>query len=149
MEERAAGFILFRENGGRRKYLLIKNRRGGHWGFPKGHIEPGEDEFQAALREVAEEVQINNFKVLPGFRTVVRYTFWREANPVHKEVVLFLAQTEEDGEPLREEVEDMVWLPFQEAVNRITFSEQREALRQAEEWLNTHPKQAFEKKAKR
>jgi len=136
MEERAAGLILFREDGGRRKYLLIKNRRGGHWGFPKGHIEPGEDEFQAALREVAEEVRINNFQVLPGFRTVVRYTFWREAYPVHKEVVLFLAQTEEDGEPFREEVEDMVWLPFQEAVERITFPEQREALRQAEAWLS-------------
>jgi len=136
MEERAAGLILFREEGGRRKYLLIKNRRGGHWGFPKGHIEPGEDELQAALREVSEEVRINHFKVLPGFRTVVRYTFWREANPIHKEVVLFLAQTEEDGEPFWEEVEEMVWLPFREALERITFPEQKEALRQAESWLS-------------
>ena len=136
MEERAAGLILFREDGGRRKYLLIKNRRGGHWGFPKGHIEPGEDELQAALREVFEEVRINHFKVLPGFRTVVRYTFLREANPIHKEVVLFLAQTEEDGEPFREEVEEMVWLPFREALERITFPEQKEALRQAESWLS-------------
>lgn len=136
MEERAAGLILFREDSGRRKYLLIKNRRGGHWGFPKGHIEPGEDEFQAALREVAEEVRINHFRVVPGFRTVVRYTFRRDSDPVYKEVVLFLARTEEEGEPFREEVEDMVWLPFQEAVNRITFPEQREALRQAEAWLS-------------
>lgn len=139
MEERAAGLILFKEDAGRRKYLLIKNRRGGHWGFPKGHVEPGEDEFQAAVREAAEEVRINNFQVVPGFRTTVRYAFPRNEVLVRKEVVLFLARTEEEGEPFKEEVAEMLWLPFREAVNRITFAEQREALRQAEAWLNAPP----------
>lgn len=136
MEERAAGLILFRENSGRREYLLIKNRHGGHWGFPKGHVEPGEDDFQAALREAAEEVQIRQIQLVHGFRTLVRYTFPRQNKLVRKEVVLFLARTEEEGQPFREEVEDMVWLPFPEALQRITFAEQREALRQAENWLN-------------
>lgn len=138
MEERAAGLILFREDGGRRRYLLIKNRRGGHWGFPKGHVEPGEDEFQAAVREAAEEVRIKQFQVIPGFRTTVRYVFPRNAELVHKEVALFLARTEEEGEPFEDEVDDMLWLPFREALNRITFPEQREALRQAETWLAAH-----------
>ncbi len=137
MEERAAGLILFRENSGRREYLLIKNRRGGHWGFPKGHVEPGEDDFQAALREAAEEVRINQMQVIPGFRTVVRYSFPRENRLVKKEVVLFLARAEEEGEPFREEVDEMVWLPYQEALQRITFPEQRNALRQAEAWLQS------------
>ncbi len=136
MEERAAGLILFRENSGRREYLLIKNRRGGHWGFPKGHVEPGEDDFQAALREAAEEVHIRQIQLVPGFRTVVRYAFPRQNELVKKEVVLFLARTEEEGQPFREEVDDMVWLPFPEALKRITFPEQREALRQAENWLS-------------
>ncbi|MCS7216424.1 MAG: NUDIX domain-containing protein [Candidatus Bipolaricaulaceae bacterium] len=136
MEERAAGLILFRENCGRREYLLIKNRRGGHWGFPKGHVEPGEDDFQAALREAAEEVHIRRIQLIPGFRTVVRYAFPRQSALVRKEVVLFLARTDEEGQPFREEVEDMAWLPFPEALQRITFAEQREALRQAEDWLS-------------
>lgn len=135
MEERAAGLILFRENSGRREYLLIKNRRGGHWGFPKGHVEPGEDDFQAALREAAEEVNISRIQLVPGFRTVVRYNFSRQSGTVRKEVVLFLARTDEEGQPFREEVEDMAWLGFPEALRCITFAEQREALRQAEEWL--------------
>lgn len=136
MEERAAGLILFRENHGRREYLIIKNRHGGHWGFPKGHVEPGEDDFQAALREAAEEVQISRIQLVPDFRTVVRYSFSRQNEIVKKEVVLFLARTEEEGQPFREEVDDMLWLPFSEALQRITFPEQREALRQAESWLN-------------
>ncbi len=138
MEERAAGLILFRENSGRREYLLIKNRHGGHWGFPKGHLEPGEDELQAALRETAEEVHVSQVQVLPGFRTVVRYAFPRQNELVKKEVVLFLARTEEKGKPFRKEVDEIAWLPFPEALQRITFPEQREALRQAEEWLSTH-----------
>lgn len=88
------------------------------------------------MREVAEEVQIRRFQVLPGFRTTVRYTFARDSDLVHKEVVLFLARAEEEGEPSFEEVEEMAWLPFREALNRITFPEQREALRQAEAWLS-------------
>jgi 8-oxo-dGTP pyrophosphatase MutT (NUDIX family) len=136
MEERAAGLILFREVSGHRKYLLIQNRRGGHWGFPKGHVEPGEDEFQTAVREAAEEVRIRHFQVIPGFRTTVRYVFPRTHELVRKEVVLFLASTEEEGEPCKEEVKAMEWLPFQEALQRLTFPEQREALRQAEAWLS-------------
>ncbi len=136
MEERAAGLILFREDSGQRQYLLIKNRHGGHWGFPKGHVEVGEEEVQTALREVAEEVRIHRLYLVPGFRTVVRYTFPRHHRRVQKEVVLFLARAEEEGEPAREEVDAMIWLPYPEALQRITFPEQQNALRQAEAWLN-------------
>lgn len=129
--------ILFRENSGQRLYLLIKNRHGGHWAFPKGHVEAGEDELQAALREVAEEVRIIRVQIIPSFRTVVRYSFSRQRRRVKKEVVLFLARTEEVGEPSREEVEEMVWLPYREAIQRITFPEQQNALLQAETWLNS------------
>lgn len=40
------------------KVLLLKHVSG-HWVFPKGHIEAGEDALQAALREVAEEAGVN------------------------------------------------------------------------------------------
>lgn len=137
MEERAAGLILFREDRGLREYLLIKNRRGGHWGFAKGHVEPGEDDLRAAVREVAEEVSITRLQLIPGFRTVVRYSYVRDGQHFDKEVVLFLARTEEQGRPSTDEVEAMLWLPFPLALDRITFAEQREALRQAEAWLNS------------
>ena len=43
------------------RVLVVKNRpdptRGGdgYWGFPKGHLEEGENPIQAAIREVQEE----------------------------------------------------------------------------------------------
>ena len=55
--ERAAGYILYRLRGGKREYLLIKNRQGGHWGFPKGKVEPGEGVEEAARAGVTAIVQ--------------------------------------------------------------------------------------------
>ena len=43
------------------RVLIVKNRPDparsgdGYWGFPKGHLEEGENPLQAALREVQEE----------------------------------------------------------------------------------------------
>lgn len=63
------------------KVLVIK-RRDGRYGLPKGHIEPGETERQAARRETFEETGL---RVTPGKRlgTVSRenkdITFFRAA----------------------------------------------------------------------
>ena len=40
--ERSCGAVVYRNIGGMIRFLLIKNRRSAHWGFPKGHVEPGE-----------------------------------------------------------------------------------------------------------
>jgi 8-oxo-dGTP pyrophosphatase MutT (NUDIX family) len=134
-EERAAGLILFREGADRREYLIIKNRGGGHWGFPKGHVEEGEDLMATALREVAEEVSITRLRPVSGFRERIAYRFDREGRPVDKEVILFLAAAEEPGAPSLGEVEAMRWLPYPAALEQLTHAEQREALRRAEAFL--------------
>lgn len=133
--ERAAGYILFRERSGRREYLIIRNRQGGHWGFPKGHLEPGEDELAAARREVAEEVGIRRLVPVPGFRRAISYRFFRKGDLVDKEATFFLGRAEEEGRSAPGEVGEMCWLPFPAALARITHEEQRELLRQAEQLL--------------
>ena len=50
--ERSCGAVVYRNIGGMIRFLLIKNRRSSHWGFPKGHVEQGENDFQTAYREV-------------------------------------------------------------------------------------------------
>lgn len=135
VRERAAGYILYRDGPGGREYLVIRNRQGGHWGFPKGHIEPGEDEETAARREVAEEVGIKRLVPVPGFSEKISYRFWRRDGPVDKEVTFFLGRTDEEGRPAPGEVGEMRWLPFPRALAQITHEEQRELLRRAEEFL--------------
>ena len=55
-EERSAGAILFFLDSTVHKieYLLL-NYAAGHWDFPKGNIENGEDEIQTTRREIREE----------------------------------------------------------------------------------------------
>ena len=50
---RAAGAVVFRR--GERGIRLLVLRAYKNWDFPKGTIEPGESELDAARREVAEE----------------------------------------------------------------------------------------------
>ena len=52
-KEKSCGAVIMRNINGKYYTLLIKHMHG-HWGFPKGHEEEGEDEAAAALREVKE-----------------------------------------------------------------------------------------------
>lgn len=54
--EKAAGFVIYRKLCDKVEYLLLKASYGGfHWTPPKGHVDPGEDDFTTALRETREE----------------------------------------------------------------------------------------------
>lgn len=41
-EKSNCGAIVFSTDNTNRKVLLIKHENGGHWAFPKGHVEEGE-----------------------------------------------------------------------------------------------------------
>lgn len=49
-----AGGLVFRDDG----TVLCIREASGRWVFPKGHVDPGEDHLQAALREVEEEAGV-------------------------------------------------------------------------------------------
>ncbi|HAZ27569.1 TPA: diadenosine tetraphosphate hydrolase [Candidatus Acetothermia bacterium] len=141
-DERASGMVLFRNHVSHREYMIIKSKIGGHWGFPKGRLELGEDEIAAALREVAEEVGVTRPQVQPGFVERVAYRFVRARRVVTKEVAMFLAATDEDGTPGGEEVEALEWLPVPEALTRLSYPEQREVLLRAEAFLQAQTQHA-------
>lgn len=50
---RAAGAVVFRRTDRGVRLLVLRAYR--NWDFPKGRVEPGETELEAAKREVAEE----------------------------------------------------------------------------------------------
>ncbi|HZE93765.1 MAG TPA: NUDIX domain-containing protein, partial [Gemmatimonadales bacterium] len=53
--ETSAGGVVFRRGpDGQVRFLLIRDSYK-NWGFPKGHLEPGEPPAEAARREVTEE----------------------------------------------------------------------------------------------
>ena len=58
--EHSCGIVLFHA----KKILLLKYKGGGHWDFPKGHIEKGESETETTLRELREETGIKNVELI-------------------------------------------------------------------------------------
>jgi 8-oxo-dGTP pyrophosphatase MutT (NUDIX family) len=54
-----AGALCLRERKGRAEVLLIRGRRNGKWGIPKGGIEVGETSAEAAAREAYEEAGVS------------------------------------------------------------------------------------------
>lgn len=113
--------------------VLVLQQIAGHWGFPKGHVEKGETEAQTAKREIKEEtnldVEINN-----NFRYTENYS---PAEGVEKEVVYFIAQ-KIGGEikVQQEEVKEIEWLSFNEAIEKLTYENSKELLRKAWKDLN-------------
>jgi len=136
-EERSAGFVLFRVTSeGVREYLLLDYGR--HWDFPKGHLEKGEDDFTAAVRELREETGITDARTVPDFRHEITYFFRdRRKGLIRKTVVFFLGQTwaSDADVVMSHEHEGFMFVPFDAAIRQTTYANARQVLRLAEEKL--------------
>ena len=124
MLEKSAGIILFRRDGDALRFLLIKNAAHGHWDFPKGHIDPGENEMQAALRETREECGIDALEFVPGFREVITYMVGEN----DKEVAYFLAEAQTEKVTLSDEHTDWRWAALDDALDFVRFDNARRLL---------------------
>ncbi len=146
--EQSAGFIVYRINRkGIREYLIL-HYPGGHFDFPKGHIEKGETKMQAAERELEEETGITRVTWIEGYKEKINYKYRREGQLMSKDVYFFLAATRQKNVRISFEHQGFVWLPFNEAMLKITFDNARTLLTKAEEFISEHPNAALVKKKK-
>ena len=133
--EKSCGAVIFRRDGGQLRFLIVKNKKGRNWGFPKGHVELGENEEQTALREVREETGLN-VRICRGFRAVSRYALWKRAS---KRVVFFLAESYSgEVQVQEEEIERARWLSYPAAMSFFRFDNDRRVLKSAVSWMNRH-----------
>ncbi|MBI4127800.1 MAG: NUDIX domain-containing protein [Parcubacteria group bacterium] len=72
--EHSIGAVLFHDRPEGRVFLLLHYPQG-HWDFPKGHVEAGEDELTTLTREINEETGLTDIEIVPGFREESHYTF--------------------------------------------------------------------------
>ena len=131
-EEKSCGAVIWRPAGDGREYLLARHN-GGHWSFPKGHVEGRETEQETAAREIREETGLTA-DIDGGFRQVVTYS---PAPGIVKDVVFFTA-TPAGGTERRqeEEIAQLGWFSFREARALVTFATDEEVLLAAEAYLN-------------
>ena len=115
-------------------YLLLKYPTG-HWDFVKGHVEKGETEEEAAMREAKEETGLD-IKIVDGFKQKIKYFFYHEKDLINKEVIFFLAQAKTKEVKLSFEHQGFKWLPYEQALKQLTYKNAKGILKQAGKFLN-------------
>jgi bis(5'-nucleosidyl)-tetraphosphatase len=141
MKERSAGAIIFSIDSSTDVSFLLLQHTAGNSDFAKGNIEYGENESQAARREIREETGIETVHFLEDFRVRIEYYYKREGNLVHKEVVFFLARSDSQRVILSNEHIGYSWCDFDKSLAKLTYRSARDVLEQAQSFINrTHLK---------
>ena len=131
--EKTSGAVLYTEKDGKRRYLLVKTKSG-HIGFPKGHTEYGETEKENALREILEETGIKA-QLIEGFRQ--EYTFTTLEN-TEKTGAFYLAYYDyKEAKRQVEEIDEDYLLPYDEALEKLNWVQDKTVLEAAEKHLNS------------
>ena len=131
-KEKSCGALVFRRDGERLDFLILKHRLGGHWSFPKGHVERGENETQTALREVKEETGLS-ILLMSNFRQKVSYS---PRIGVSKDVVYFLGYAEDSRTTRQEEeVSEIRWVDIAKCHEYLTYQNDRQLLNSAKVYL--------------
>jgi 8-oxo-dGTP pyrophosphatase MutT (NUDIX family) len=115
---RAAGAIVVRDG----RVLLIHRPKHDDWGFPKGKLEPGEDDEAAAVREVEEEVGL---RVRLGDRLGEVHYVLADGTP--KTVAYFRAEADDEGKP-GDGVDELLWITPGEARAMLSYDRDRKLL---------------------
>jgi 8-oxo-dGTP pyrophosphatase MutT (NUDIX family) len=114
-QPRAAGAVVFRRTERGMRLLVLRAYK--NWDFPKGTVDPGEEQLDAAKREVREETGLAQFEFPFGdaFKETLPYSGQKIAR-------YYLAETDEHEIELpvspelgRPEHHEFRWVSFDEA----------------------------------
>jgi periplasmic divalent cation tolerance protein len=133
VSEVSAGGVIYRRNADDYEIALIYVRH--RWGLPKGHVEEGERDEQAAMREVREETGLEG-KLIRKLGEI-RYSYRDKtkgdnAVRINKRVHFFLLRyLKGDVRDHDHEADDARWFPIEEAIELLKFATERKMVHRA------------------
>lgn len=126
----AAGCVVVRVQSDEPEYLLVHRPRYDDWSLPKGKIDKNETFLEGALRETYEETGIKGKK--PRLVGTVAYET-QNGNP--KVVRWWLAKAGKGEFTPNEEVDEIMWVPFEDGREALTYRNDREVLDRANDMV--------------
>ncbi|MDB4914829.1 MAG: hypothetical protein JWM95_2473 [Gemmatimonadetes bacterium] len=138
-QETSAGGVVYRLDGRTPLFLLIRDSYR-NWGFPKGHLESGEQAQDAALREVREETGLDAVS-LRGTISTIDWYFRFRGRLIHKVCHFYLMETNEaETSPQGTEgITACQWVRYDEATTAISYANARQVLQRAHEMITGAP----------
>jgi len=130
----SAGGVAYRRVGDGVEIAMILTKPERRWQLPKGMIDDGETEEEAASREVREEAGINTQLISKIDRTEYWFTAEREGirsrfhKRVHWFVMLYVSGDVADHD---HEVFEARWTPADQALGLLAFKNERDVVSKA------------------
>jgi 8-oxo-dGTP pyrophosphatase MutT (NUDIX family) len=110
--------------------------------LPKGHVEAGEALEETALREVREETGYKHLAILADLGSQrIQFTDPYKGQGVTRDEQYYLMQLRDEEQlaaQKREQQFQPIWVPLQQALERLTFEAEQEFVRRALKWMRTH-----------
>jgi 8-oxo-dGTP pyrophosphatase MutT (NUDIX family) len=130
-DETSAGGVVFRNEGAEPLFLLIRDSYR-NWGFPKGHVEDGEEPAATAVREVGEETGLARLELREAIDTIDWHFHFR-GRLIHKVCHFYLIYAADAAtKPQRAEgITACRWAPYDEATRLLSYSNARDVLARA------------------
>lgn len=104
-----------------------------HW--IAGHVDPGENERQAALRETEEEagITVDQLQLYEDFKTELHY----EVRGKPKRVIYWLSELKDPNckVKLSHEHKDLKWLSLKDALDIARYEDLKQALVKADDYV--------------
>lgn len=122
----AAGGVVWREQDDGPEVALVHRPKHQDWSLPKGKLDRGESQAEAALREVEEETGVSCR--LGRALGAVRY---RDRHGRPKEVRYWVMEPLGGAFRPSDEVDELRWLAPEKALGALTYDLDREVVRRA------------------
>jgi 8-oxo-dGTP pyrophosphatase MutT (NUDIX family) len=138
--QRSAGGVIYQEREGEMWVTLIATKGGRVWGLPKGQIEEGEEPLEAAVREVSEEAGLRGEPAADLGQIEYWYRDAKSKVLYHKFVHYFLLRyVKGDVADHGWEVDEAHWFPLDDALDAISYENERRVLVSARERWTSLP----------
>jgi len=138
------GAIVFRGNGGKRQFLLVKTKEGGDWEIPKVAVRKGESSVRAAIRLMGEQGGMTA-RVLEEAGRFAGTVILNGKSIPQKYYYYLMLQKGGSNELIG--FSKYKWLEYAEAVKKISLKREKDMFRLAREvlklWEKTHKIQQY------
>lgn len=108
---------------------LVQSRRSGFWTFPKGHVDEGETDEEAARREIAEEAGLSDLELLDDLGEYERPHIMPDGSDDPDEIKIIhmylFAAPPHAVLAAAHEMQNARWVPLREIAEHIEYVKDR------------------------